>query len=172
MARKGSYDMEYKKPFFSTIAVCLAVLVSGCNVQSNEDRNNRSAFYAEDTEFTWPEHTVAEGIVAKTEFAEYSEDVQDIKVTIENNSDKNFYVISDLFTLEQLCDGEWKYLNFIGFTFGSRWHEITPGKNTYRNIRLDGNVLLPLPKGRYRIGVGDISFESPAFVAYAEFDVV
>lgn len=160
---------NFKKLFFGIIAVCLAVMISGCE-NPNEDKMNYSAFYAEESQ--WGEHTIAEKIIATTEFSEYSEDVQDIIVTIENNSDDVFFVIADLFTLQQLCDGEWRYLNFIGFTTSSRWLQIEQGETRKRNIHLDGNVLTPLPKGRYRIGVGDIDFETPASVSYAEFDIV
>ncbi len=153
----------------SIIALLFAVLVSGCG-DPNEDKMNYSAFYAEEDQ--WGEHTIAEKIIATAEFSDYSEDVQVTKVIIENNSDDVFFVIADLFTLQQFCDGEWKYLNFIGFTSGDRWYRIEPGEARSRNIHLDGNIVTPLPKGKYRIGVGNIDFEAPAYVAYAEFDIV
>lgn len=113
------------QPLFSIIAVCLVVIVSGCE-RSNENKMNYSSFYADDD--LCGDHRIAERIVSKTEFPEYSESVQNIKVTIENNSDEVFYVIGNLFTLQQLCDGKWKHLNFIGFTTGSMWLPIKPGK--------------------------------------------
>lgn len=117
------------------------------------------------------EPEIAENIEITTEFSEYDGDVDEIVLSITNNSDEDFGY-GKYYILQKLDEGEWKYIWVFG-KFTLLAYICPPFFTATPTIELKDHIEQPLLPGRYRIGIGDIELDYSinGKLAYAEFTI-
>lgn len=148
--------------FFALICVFItAAMFSGCS------KNKSKPLF---TDIILPEQNIAEDVTATAEFPEYDGDVEEIKIFVANNGERNFGT-GEMFRMQKMENGEWRDLAVRG-TFKAIAQIFEPGINSTYTAKLKDHVKLPLPSGEYRIGVGfEIYPTEDDLIAFAEFTI-
>lgn len=137
--------MRKFKSVFSAVILCVAAAFAvGC-AQGDDFNTSRDT----------AEPKLAEGIVMTTELPEYDKNIGEIKVTITNNSDKEFSFNEQSYSLQKDTGESWRYLNSSVTSINALASVIESGKTGNLTFSVGKDFKMPLSAGKYRLLIGE-----------------